>query len=118
MVRHDALVIPAVAVQRGPQGAFVYVANGEQAELRTVTVERIEGEDALIAQGLAAGEKVVREGQSQLRPGAKLALREAPAQAGGGQRGTGPAGAGGAAATGGTPPTGGHGKRGGRKESP
>jgi membrane fusion protein, multidrug efflux system len=79
MVRKGALVIPAVAVQRGPQGAFVYVAAGDQAELRPVVVERIEGEDALISQGLAAGDKVVREGQSQLRPGAKLALREASA---------------------------------------
>jgi membrane fusion protein, multidrug efflux system len=82
-VRKGALVIPAVAVQRGPQGAFVYVANGGEAELRTVGVERIEGEDALISQGLAAGEKVVREGQSQLRPGAKLAVREASAGANG-----------------------------------
>jgi multidrug efflux system membrane fusion protein len=78
-VRKGALVIPAVAVQRGPQGAFVYVASGGEAELRNVGVERIEGEDALISQGLTAGEKVVREGQSQLRPGAKLALREGAA---------------------------------------
>jgi membrane fusion protein, multidrug efflux system len=81
-VRKGALVIPAVAVQRGPQGAFVYVAQGDQAELRTIGVERIEGEDALISQGLAAGEKVVREGQSLLRPGSKLALRESPSGAG------------------------------------
>ncbi len=78
-VRKGALVIPAVAVQRGPQGPFVYVAKDDQAELRPVTVERIEGEDALISQGVAPGEKVVREGQSQLRPGAKLAVREASA---------------------------------------
>ncbi|HVT06411.1 MAG TPA: efflux RND transporter periplasmic adaptor subunit [Polyangia bacterium] len=74
-VRKGALVIPAVAVQRGPQGAFVYVASGDKAEVRAVTVERIEGEDALIAKGLQPGEKVVREGQAQLRPGAKLAVR-------------------------------------------
>ena len=80
-VRKGALVIPAVAVQRGPQGAFVYVAKGGEAELRTIGVERIEGEDALISQGLAPGDKVVREGQSQLRPGAKLALREPSAGA-------------------------------------
>jgi multidrug efflux system membrane fusion protein len=111
MVRHDALVIPAVAVQRGPQGSFVYVASGDKADLRNVTVERIEGEDALIAQGLTAGEKVVREGQSQLRPGAKLTLRETAGEAGGGPRGAGPAGAGAGGA-----PADGHGKRGGRKE--
>jgi membrane fusion protein, multidrug efflux system len=79
MVRKGALVIPAVAIQRGPQGAFVYSAKGDQAELRPVVVERIEGEDALISQGLAPGDKVVREGQSQLRPGARLALREGSA---------------------------------------
>jgi multidrug efflux system membrane fusion protein len=90
MVRKDALVIPAVAVQRGPQGAFVYVAAADKAELRNVGVERIEGEDALISQGLSPGDKVVREGQSQLRPGAKLALREASA---GGAEKPAPAGA-------------------------
>jgi membrane fusion protein, multidrug efflux system len=100
-VRAGALVVPAVAVQRGPQGAFVYVANGEQAEARNVTVDRIEGEDALIASGLKPGEKVVREGQSQLRPGAKLAARENP--------GTPPAG--GATPHAGGAPGGGH-KRG------
>ncbi|HVV17186.1 MAG TPA: efflux RND transporter periplasmic adaptor subunit [Polyangia bacterium] len=74
-VRKGALVIPAVAVQRGPQGAFVYLADGDKAEVRAVTVDRIEGEDALIAKGLRPGDKVVREGQAQLRPGAKLAVR-------------------------------------------
>jgi multidrug efflux system membrane fusion protein len=85
-VRKGALVIPAVAVQRGPQGTFVFVANGDRAEVRDVTVERFEGEDALIAKGLAPGEKVVREGQSQLRAGSKLAVRHAD------EPGAGPAG--------------------------
>jgi membrane fusion protein, multidrug efflux system len=74
-VRKGALVIPAVALQRGPQGAFVYVANGDKADVRPIVVDRIEGEDALIGKGLQPGDKVVREGQAQLRPGAKLAVR-------------------------------------------
>jgi len=81
-VLKGALVIPAVAIQRGPNGTFVYVAKDGAAEMRTVTVQRIEGEDAVISQGLSPGEKVIREGQSQLRPGAKLAMRDA-APAGG-----------------------------------
>jgi multidrug efflux system membrane fusion protein len=81
-VRKGALVIPAVAVQRGPQGPFVFVASNDQAEARNVTVERIEGEDALISGGLKPGEKVVREGQSQLRPGSKLSAREATGPSG------------------------------------
>jgi multidrug efflux system membrane fusion protein len=99
-VRQGALVVPAAAVQRGPQGTFVYVVGaGERAELRGVTVDRIEGELALIAKGLVPGERVVREGQSQLRPGAKLGLREAGPSTGGGPggaaRGGAPDGAGG-----------------------
>jgi len=124
-VRKGALVIPAVAVQRGPQGAFVYVAKGDQAELRTIAVERIEGEDALISQGLVAGEKVVREGQSQLRPGSKLALREGGGGSGGKSGGAGksgggakpPGGPGQSGAAGGAPGTGAHGKHGGHKVS-
>jgi membrane fusion protein, multidrug efflux system len=107
-VRKGALVIPAVAVQRGPQGSFVYVANNGQAELRTVAVERIEGEDALISQGLKAGEKVVREGQSQLRPGAKVAERET---GGGGAEKSGGATPGAVPAGGGAPSGGGASKR-------
>jgi membrane fusion protein, multidrug efflux system len=77
-VRKGALVIPAAAVQRGPQGTFVFAAGADnRAEMRAVTIERIEGEDAIVAKGLVAGDRVVREGQSQLRAGAPIALREA-----------------------------------------
>jgi multidrug efflux system membrane fusion protein len=84
-VRAGATVIPAVAVQRGPQGAFVYVAGDDgRAAVRNVTVERIEGEDAIVAKGIEPGDKVVSEGQNQLRPGARVQLRPAPEAPGGG----------------------------------
>jgi len=47
-----------------------------------VRVERIEGEQALIAEGLGAGDRVVIEGTSRLRAGARVQPRE-----GGGGRG-------------------------------
>jgi multidrug efflux system membrane fusion protein len=76
MVRKDALVIPSVAVQRGPQGAFVYVVGDDaRAVMRPVTIERIEGETAIVAKGVTAGDKVVSEGQNQLRPGARVSTR-------------------------------------------
>ena len=112
-VRKGALVVPAAAVQRGPQGTFVYlVGDGDRADLRVVTVERIEGELALIAKGLVPGERVVREGQSQLRPGARLALREPPAGAGpgSGSRAEPAPGAAPPPGRGGAPGGGGHGR--------
>jgi multidrug efflux system membrane fusion protein len=71
--RTDALVIPAVAVQRGPQGAFVYtVGDDKTAKMMPVTVGLITGEVAMIEKGLEGGERVVVEGQGQLRPGGRV----------------------------------------------
>ena len=83
--RTGALSIPAPAVQRGPQGTFVYVVMPDQtAALRTVEVETVQDQWAVIGKGIQAGDQVVVEGQNQLRPGAKVALRSSVAgQAGG-----------------------------------
>jgi multidrug efflux system membrane fusion protein len=80
-VRKGALVIPAVAVQRGPQGPFVYVVGkGDTAETRAVTVDVLEGDQAILSKGVGAGEAVVIEGQNQLRPGAKIVARASAGQ--------------------------------------
>jgi multidrug efflux system membrane fusion protein len=77
--RSNALVVPAVAIQRGPKGTFVYLVGADKtANLRTIEVASTEGEEALIAKGLEAGEVVVTDGQNQLRPGAKVAPRSPP----------------------------------------
>ena len=74
--RNGALSIPAPAVQRGPQGTFVYIVQPDQtAALRTVEVDTVEEQWAVIKRGIQAGDRVVVEGQNQLRPGAKVALR-------------------------------------------
>jgi multidrug efflux system membrane fusion protein len=68
-----AVVIPAAAVQRGQQGAYVYVLkDGSTVETRGVRVGETEGGDIVVLEGLAAGEKVVVEGAERLRNGAKV----------------------------------------------
>jgi membrane fusion protein, multidrug efflux system len=90
-VKKGAIVVPAVAVQRGPQGTFVYVVGADEtAQSRPVTVDVLEGDQALIAKGVAAGDAVVIEGQSQLRPGAKVAARAGGGGGGGGGGGARP----------------------------
>ncbi len=77
--RTGALVVPTVAVQRGPKGAFVYLVGQDgTANVRAVQVDTTEGELTLVRGGLTAGEQVVVDGQSQLRPGAKVQLKNAP----------------------------------------
>jgi len=74
--RKGALSVPAPAVQRGPQGTFVYVVLPDQtAALRPVQVETVQDQWAVLTKGVVAGDQVVVEGQNQLRPGAKVALR-------------------------------------------
>ncbi len=74
--RRGALVVPAAAVQRGPQGAFAYVVGADQrVAARPVQVDRVEAELALVTGGLAEGESVVVEGQSRLRAGARVQAR-------------------------------------------
>jgi multidrug efflux system membrane fusion protein len=76
----DAIVIPAQAVQTGPDGQFVYVVGKELvAEVRRIEVQRAEGERAIIASGLAKGERVVTHGQLRLGPNVKVQIAKPPA---------------------------------------
>ena len=71
-----ALVVPAQAIQRGPQGAYVYVVDADKkAAMRSVVVDAAPDDTAVIEKGLSAGDDVVVEGQNALRPGAKVAPR-------------------------------------------
>jgi membrane fusion protein, multidrug efflux system len=71
----DAIVIPSQALQNGPNGQYVYVVRpqDQSAEMRSVTLERMDGLEAVIASGLKEGETVVTSGQIRLTPGAKVA---------------------------------------------
>ncbi len=69
----NGVVIPSAAVQRGPNGEFVYVITAAQtAEQRSITVARSDDGAALITQGLKLGEKIVTDGQYRLQPGSKV----------------------------------------------
>jgi multidrug efflux system membrane fusion protein len=72
------VVVPSQAVQTGQQGQYVYVINEDMtAELRLVTPGRTYENWTLIDKGVAAGEKVVTDGQLRLVPGAKVEIKNA-----------------------------------------
>lgn len=76
-----ATVAPSAAVQRGPNGTFVYVARADETvELRPVRIGPMEGADTAIEAGLNPGELVVTEGLDKLQPDAKITLRDPNAQ--------------------------------------
>jgi multidrug efflux system membrane fusion protein len=75
-------VAPAVAIQRGPQGSYVYVvANGNTAKIRPVTVALLSGNTVGISAGLQPDETVVIDGQDKLQDGSKVEPRAPPGRA-------------------------------------
>lgn len=83
-VEKKALTIPDRAIQRGPDGLFVYVVGADnRAVTRPVTLahEDADADTAVVAKGLSEGEKVVTIGHFGLQPGARVAVE---AEAGGG----------------------------------
>ncbi|HTP06267.1 MAG TPA: MdtA/MuxA family multidrug efflux RND transporter periplasmic adaptor subunit [Nitrospirota bacterium] len=75
-VKHDALIVPAPAIQRGPQGMFAYVVKTDQtAALRPVTVGITQEGNSSITSGLSVGELVVVDGADRLRDGSKVEVK-------------------------------------------
>ncbi|HWZ43604.1 MAG TPA: MdtA/MuxA family multidrug efflux RND transporter periplasmic adaptor subunit [Candidatus Saccharimonadales bacterium] len=83
--KKNSTVVPAAAIQRGPQGAYVFIAKADKtAELRPVKIAFSEGNMTAIDSGLAAGEDVVTDGQDKLQNGTKIEVPgSAPANANG-----------------------------------
>jgi membrane fusion protein, multidrug efflux system len=82
-IRHDALVVPAAAVQRGPDGLFAWVITADGiAQMRPITVGPVSGDLTIVASGLTERDRVVTDGQYRLQQGAPLTTTTAPAGAG------------------------------------
>ena len=88
--RKNAIVVPTVAIQRGPQGTYVYaVGQDKTAQMKPVTIALTTGEVAVIDKGLEGGEQVIIEGQNQVRPGGQVAPTSPNGGPNGGQPGSG-----------------------------
>jgi membrane fusion protein, multidrug efflux system len=75
--RQGAMVMPAAAVQRGPDGSFVYVVQGDSTvQPHPIQIELQQADEAIVGKGVNVGDTVVTEGQNQLRPGSKVAARQ------------------------------------------
>lgn len=80
----QALTVPTQAIQRGPNGTFVYIVNGDHSvATRTVTLGHQTENETVISSGLAAGDTIVLSGFGRLSDGAKIAAEQNdPAKAG------------------------------------
>jgi multidrug efflux system membrane fusion protein len=73
----QAIVVPTVAVQTGPEGSYVFlVKTDETVEMRPVTVARVSGIETVIRAGVVEGDLVVTDGHLRLVPGSRVNVRE------------------------------------------
>jgi multidrug efflux system membrane fusion protein len=71
---HQVVVVPTAAVQRGPNGTFVYVVRPDNTvTVRPVTVTQQDDSQAVIATGVLASDSVVVSGFTRLAEGRKVA---------------------------------------------
>jgi membrane fusion protein, multidrug efflux system len=76
--RKDAVTVPPVALQRGPDGLYVWViAANNTVQHRAIDAQTINDQMAIVSKGLAAGERVVVDGQSRLDEGVHVNIRPA-----------------------------------------
>jgi multidrug efflux system membrane fusion protein len=78
-VKKNLVIVPASAIQRGPQGTYVYVVqNGNTAKIQTVTIALTTANSVGLSAGLNAGDVVVVDGQDKLQDGSKVNPTSAP----------------------------------------
>jgi len=72
-IDHDVITVPVAAVQRGPQGAFVYtVAANDTVSRHPIIVARQDETVAIVSSGLSPGQIVVTDGASRLTDGSHI----------------------------------------------
>lgn len=76
--RKNSTVIPSAAIQRGPQGTFVYAMKPDKTvEVRPVTIAFTQNNATVISSGIAPDDIVVTDGQDKLQAGSKVEPRAA-----------------------------------------
>ena len=74
--RKNALTIPSVALQRGPEGFYVWVVQpNNTAQPRDVDAKPIDENVTIVDKGISLDERVVVNGQSRLEAGARVEPR-------------------------------------------
>lgn len=74
--KRNVTIVPSAAIQRGPQGTYVYLAQQDSTvKIQPVTVALSSGNSVGIGNGLQPGDSVVVDGQDKLQDGSKIEAR-------------------------------------------
>ncbi|MGE8143845.1 MdtA/MuxA family multidrug efflux RND transporter periplasmic adaptor subunit [Pseudomonas frederiksbergensis] len=69
----DVVLAPSAAIQFGTSGTFVYAMDGDnKVKIRQLKVGASDGDNTVITEGLAVGDRVVLEGTDRLKEGSEV----------------------------------------------
>ena len=75
-LRKNSTAVPAAAIQRGPQGTYVFAVKSDNTvDVRPVTIAFTQDNVSVIASGISPSEVVVTDGQDKLQQGSKIEVR-------------------------------------------
>jgi len=73
----NVVLVPQIAVSDSTQGTYVWVIDDKkQAQQKFITIDKQEGENWIVTEGLAPGEMVIKTGFQRLRPGSLVSYDE------------------------------------------
>jgi len=76
LASEPAVVVPSQAIQPGQQGPYVFVVKPDlTVQPRPVELGRRLATETIVTKGLAAGERVVTDGQLRLIPGSRVEIK-------------------------------------------
>jgi multidrug efflux system membrane fusion protein len=71
--KRNLTIVPAAAIQRGPQGTYIYAVGADSTvKIRVVTIAQTTGNSVGLSAGLNPGDVVVIDGQDKLQEGSKV----------------------------------------------
>jgi multidrug efflux system membrane fusion protein len=70
--RKNAVTMPAVAVQRGPQGLYTWVVKDDNTVDQRPVDATVINDVAMVRNGVNAGDRVVVNGQYRLQSGSRV----------------------------------------------
>jgi len=77
--RSNAVVVPSAAIQRGPNGLFLWTVTANNlAQPRPIEAGPTYGDLTVVASGLNGGERIVTDGQYKLQKDAPVTVTSAP----------------------------------------
>jgi multidrug efflux system membrane fusion protein len=77
MMRHDIVALPSAAIQRGPEGLYVWVVGGDKkAKMAPIKTGPVQDDKTIVESGIRPGDRIITAGQYRLQQNSVVQFEE------------------------------------------